>query len=1249
MRIIGILVLSFFVANTYSAEHKKLDMSFYEREIPLLGNVVREMAKGPKGYFWIATTTGLIRFDGDRSTYIYGAPGEVLHGVDIHQLFLDEEKLWLGFPKGGVAKLDINTYDFTMYPVDKPPSLGLVAGYVADITKDSVGRIWVLTTKGASRYIDESDSFVTAFNSPTEEGNPSKKGFRKLAVDDLGNHWLVTIDREIKIWNEKSLRFREVHDIYPLLDDAVIREMLDTKNLKYDVKRSPKGDIVLLTGKSLINFGRNGIVKNHIHFQKSVLGFVPKILGLHFGNEEVYIRTRDSNLIIVSSDYETVNYITDEHSKKIGRSSYYQVDMQVDGKGNLAVGHFLSYSKFYNAINRYSHVINVPDFEEDFDSAKITAGFKHGSEYLLFGYPGRFIVLDENLRYKKSIIINETPLSGKFGWDYLWYINENFELIAYDVENNKILRKIKKRSHEVKWAAEGRLWVVTTAGVFSLSSLNSEPKYYLLDDAVSFYTGALRVTKSGDVFLTDSGRIFHYDSKNDNFYRVNYLDGSSVDTMDKRIKIIDGMLFSYGKKIVKYKVNRLGSRVSLSPGSDLKNYRTNEASQTNINDFGIWSQDKTNGILSNYDFLSKMSSNFRVSDGFPSGRGSRLIFVDGRRRLVFAQESELVYYDIPDHFFKQEEPIKIHEVIVANSQQKERLLLNLTEGVVLSPTENTITINYGDFKKHSDITSSSEYRLLGLYDNWVSTTSNSATFSGLNPGIYRFELRKPKDDNKSKFLNIRIIAPWWRTMWAYGFYSLVGMLISSALIYMRWDKVRQARESRRLLKRAATIDTLTGLPNRYSLVKSIKQRVKQCHDPDVCFVALLMDIDRFKNINDSLGHAFGDQLLKHIANRLSSCLEAEEYIARIGGDEFVILSKSSLSTENSVELANRILRCCEKEFIIEEKTLFISLSVGISIGASKISSVGDLLKTADQAMYAAKAKGGNRFLAYDPVMDKCSIENLKLESALRAAIEQDEFKAYFQPKINMHTAKLCGFEALVRWHSVAEGIVPPDRFIGAAETTGLIIKVGAIVLKKTCEQLVVWRDRDLTLVPIAVNISPQQLMQADFVEEVANILHQYNIPPELIELEITEGMVMENMDACILRLNTLRQRGHKISVDDFGTGYSSLSYIKDLPIDILKIDRSFITGVIHDRGLQGIVRTIMNLASNLNLKTVAEGIEDQKTHQYLGDIGCSMGQGFLYAKPLHPDSTELESLICHQSQALVKRYEVEPESVNLEY
>jgi len=1236
-------MLSILMANVNSAEHKKLDMSFYERDIPLLGNVVREMAKDPKGYYWIATTTGLIRFDGDRSTYIYGATGGELHALDIHQLYLDDEDLWMGFPKGGVAKLNIRTYDLTMYPVTKPASQGLVGGYVADISKDTLGRIWILTTKGASRYRPKSDSFVRSISPLNEKGNPNEIGFRKLAVDDFGNNWLVTIDRKIKIWDEKSSSLSDINDVYPELDNVIKRELSTEKILKYDVKRSPKGDILLLTDKGIINFGGNGIVKHHIHFKKSILGFIPKPLGLHFGNNEIYIRTRDANLIIISDDYKTVNYITDEHSKKIGRSSYYQVDMQLDNKGNLAVGHFLSYSKFFNAINRYSHVIDVPDFEEDFDSAKIAAGFKHGSEYFLFGYPGRFIVLDENLKYKKSIVIDATPLSGKFGWGYLWFINENFELIAYDVNIKKTLRKIKMRSHDVKWDASGRLWIATTSGVSSLSSLNAEPKHYLLGESVSFYTGALRVTKSGDVFFTDSGRIFHYDYKKDSFYRVSYSDGSLIKTMDKRIKLINDLLYSYGKKIVKYKVNRVGSRVSLSVGLDLPNYRTNEASQTNINDFGIWSQDKTNGILSNYDFMSKMSSNFRVSDGFPSGRGSRLIFVDGRRRLVFSQESKLVYYDIPDHFFIQDETITIHGVTVANSQQEERQLLNLAKGVVLSPTENTITIDFGDFKKHSDITSGSEYRLLGLYDNWVSTTSNSATFSGLNPGTYRFEIRKPKDLSEPKFLDIRIVAPWWRTWWAYGFYILVGMLISGALIYMRWDKVRQARESRNLLERAATIDTLTGLPNRYSLEKLIEQRVKACHAEETCFVALLMDIDRFKNINDSLSHAFGDELLKHIANRLSSCLERGEYISRIGGDEFVVLSKSSSNEKGSAELANRLLQCCEQEFVIDEKTLFISLSIGVSVGASKSTAVGDLLKTADLAMYAAKAKGGNRFLAYEPVMDKCSIENLKLESALRAAIEQDEFKAYFQPKINMHTAKLCGFEALVRWHSVAEGIVQPDRFIGAAETTGLIIKVGAIVLHKTCEQLVVWRNRKLTLVPVAVNISPQQLMQADFVEEVASILDQHDIQPELIELEITEGMVMENMDACIQRLNILRQRGHKISVDDFGTGYSSLSYIKDLPIDILKIDRSFISGVLNDRGLQSIVRTIMNLAANLNLQTVAEGIEDQKTHQYLGDIGCSMGQGFLYAKPLHPDSPELESLICHQGLALVDRFKREVE------
>lgn len=429
------------------------------------------------------------------------------------------------------------------------------------------------------------------------------------------------------------------------------------------------------------------------------------------------------------------------------------------------------------------------------------------------------------------------------------------------------------------------------------------------------------------------------------------------------------------------------------------------------------------------------------------------------------------------------------------------------------------------------------------------------------------------------------------------------------------------------LKQIATTDALTNLPNRFALEKEISNKIRSIEFKSNRFSVLFMDVDRFKNINDSLSHFVGDRILVGIAERLSACLNEGEYMARQGGDEFVVLTNMDVGRRGALEVANRLLKETEAAFIVDGKELFVSISIGVSIYSYDSMTLSKLLRNADIAMYSAKENGGNGVSIYDPKMNRRSLENLKLESSLRAAIENNEFHAYLQAKVNLVDGRLCGFETLVRWHSPTEGIIMPDLFIPAAETTGLIIKVGKIVLIETCKQLARWREMGLDLVPIAVNVSPQQLMKPNFATEIDEIIEQYSLDRRLIELEITEGMVMKDMDVCIQQLQYLRSKGHTIAVDDFGTGYSSLSYIKDLPIDVLKIDRSFMTELSSDRGQQSIVRTIMELAKNLELKTVAEGVETTDDHDFLEKLGCDTGQGYLYAKPLNPNDPQIVKMM----------------------
>ncbi|MCV6620986.1 MAG: EAL domain-containing protein [Cellvibrionaceae bacterium] len=422
------------------------------------------------------------------------------------------------------------------------------------------------------------------------------------------------------------------------------------------------------------------------------------------------------------------------------------------------------------------------------------------------------------------------------------------------------------------------------------------------------------------------------------------------------------------------------------------------------------------------------------------------------------------------------------------------------------------------------------------------------------------------------------------------------------------------------LRDLASCDTLTGLHNRYYLNLHLEKLINSEVKSNGKRLALVfLDVDRFKNINDSLSHYYGDMLLVALAKRLKSCLRAGEFLARLGGDEFVIVSCQTATNWDVTQLAQRVLSQADQAIVIEDKELYVSLSLGLAVSPDDGRSVDELLRNADAAMYSVKAKGGNDYAFYTQRMSETSRLELELESELRRAIDQREFRLYYQPKICLATGRLMGLEALLRWVHPQRGLVSPGVFIPVAEKTGLIIKIGLWAIGEVARQLRAWQLDAYDAVPIAVNVSPQQLLQPNFSEELNRLLRASHIACEMVELEITENMVMENMEVCIEQLAKLKSMGHLISIDDFGTGYSSLAYLRKLPIDVLKIDQSFVSGMFEDAEQHSIVKTIIELANNLQLTVVAEGIETKEVHFALRDMGCSLGQGYFYAPPMAAD------------------------------
>jgi diguanylate cyclase (GGDEF)-like protein/PAS domain S-box-containing protein len=417
-------------------------------------------------------------------------------------------------------------------------------------------------------------------------------------------------------------------------------------------------------------------------------------------------------------------------------------------------------------------------------------------------------------------------------------------------------------------------------------------------------------------------------------------------------------------------------------------------------------------------------------------------------------------------------------------------------------------------------------------------------------------------------------------------------------------------------------DWLTGLPNRMLFQDRLEHALaRQRRNADDTFAVAFLDLDRFKVINDSLGHAVGDLLLKTVAQRIERCVRPGDTVARLGGDEFTILLEDVHGEETVLAITTRIQEAIAEPLYLEEQAIFTTASIGVTLSTLNYATADDLIRDADTAMYHAKMRGKARAVIFDPEMHSAAMQLLQLESALRWALQRNELRLYYQPIVALETGYVVGFEALVRWQHPERGLLLPGEFIGIAEETGLIVPIGWWVLHEACRQMRLWQQTipEAAELWVTVNVSVKQLMQPDLIQQIRHAQDATGLPPEALRLEITESMLIEHSDRVADVLEQLRALGIRVSMDDFGTGYSSLSYLQRLPVDALKIDRSFIKqiGITNERS--EIVKAILSLAQAMGLQAVAEGTETVEQVEYLRAHSCELGQGWLYSQALDPN------------------------------
>jgi diguanylate cyclase (GGDEF)-like protein len=446
-------------------------------------------------------------------------------------------------------------------------------------------------------------------------------------------------------------------------------------------------------------------------------------------------------------------------------------------------------------------------------------------------------------------------------------------------------------------------------------------------------------------------------------------------------------------------------------------------------------------------------------------------------------------------------------------------------------------------------------------------------------------------------------------------YVLDGAIAGAFFIF---GDISERKRYEAELTRQALRDNLTELPNRVLFLERLNRAMtRQRRNPDYRFAVLMIDLDSFKRVNDTLGHQAGDRLLQGIARRLMGCLRNMDTVARMGGDEFAVLLEDFQNNQEAIGITRRLLETIRQPMIIQGQDIQVSASVGVVLQTARYASPNELLRDADISMYRSKELGKNQFKVFSKSMFDQVVRTVQLENDLRLALTGDEFELYFQPIFALPETRLSGFEALLRWNHPERGMLAPGVFIHVAEEAGLITDLGTWVLNRGCRTMAEWRRRfDRVDVSLALNLSPRDLLQPSLIPMLADLLQETGLDARHIKLEITETAVMENPEMATARLEKLQKMGFQVAMDDFGTGYSSLSYLQRLPIDILKIDRSFVQTMLENPSNLEIIKAIIGLGKLLDLRIVAEGVETPEQLSTLQTLGCDLAQGYLLGRPM---------------------------------
>ncbi|WP_285163156.1 EAL domain-containing protein [Shewanella goraebulensis] len=1191
----------------------------------LLSSSITTIHQQRSGYIWFGSDSGASRYDGINFIHFQFSPNEKNHISNNYVTDIYEDKagnIWIATEDG----LNQLTPENEMIQHNTLSSQnGLSSSWITRIYEDKDGSLWFGTGSGISQYDPKTKTF-TAFFLYDDDNQRYDTSTYSIFTDYQGTIWvstdfgLTTINRETKRLEQvtssnpdtNKIMTGSVNAIQVVSDEQV---WLGTYQQGL-VDFNPKTMEVIIYEVDKNNPSIDQIASNNV-------------VDMLFENSNTLWLAHNKGATRVSLDTMSFTHLQHQEYNHHSIADNRVHELQLDQAGGIWFATSMGAS-YYSPFKHGTRIFKPHPYTPELSSPFIYwVDTDENNKVWVTTSENINQINDKTEAIKLNPIENlslESPYSAILdNQDNVWISGEN-GLSLYNIANEEIqhFSNAPGNAHHFPNSPfylalpdnKGNVWI---SGYLDVGLILFNPqegiKQQLLTEYDNSYSAGGNFTfdkqfiHNGELWLATTNAIYRV---NPETYEVKHL---SLGTDTENIRTVK--IYQDEKNDIWVATQGLGlARIRVGEGWDdpvnIRYFNKDHGFTTNTLRGVTGNGDGFVWVTSQSKFAKMNTSTFEVTQ-YPSAINEKdSSFSDSaiamkNDHLYLGSNNGLFKIDtksITSNTFKPK--VHITSALIANQQFIGANSNQNMNDVQLEYEQNIVQFSFASMDFTAPNKNQYRYRLRGFDENWVYAGSNtSATYTNLNAGDYSFIVQGSNSDGRWSphvaSFDFKVKQAWW-------FYAIITLILICTLLtllylFTRYQKITE-------LSNRANYDSLTGLSNRFRFNAKLELTVTDVHKPAA---VVFIDLDYFKEVNDTMGHDIGDELIIEVSKRLSNTLSKNDLLARLGGDEFAIIIQHPGTQAKLINVIERIRTSINTGYQIKAHWITSSASIGVACFPEDGLDSKTLLKHADTAMYAAKHAGRNNAYFFNESLSQALLEKTTIKQQLKIALVNEQFKVHYQPKVNLVTGEVSSFEALLRWYHPTEGLIPPVKFIPEAESNGQIIEIGYWVLLQACTDGQKWHQQGLLKDNISVNISPIQLSQPDICEHIESILHQTGFPAEKLELEITESLLIENFDTAEIVLKQLKKLNVRIALDDFGTGFSSLNYLTHFPLDTLKIDQGFLKGLLDNHATEIVLKNIVKLGNELNMHIVAEGIETDSQKLKLIELDCTTGQGYLFS------------------------------------